>query len=74
MGINAEIRTFQMGLVAHINESPLPIELKRLVLQDVIRQVNQVAESQIQAEIKADKEQEVAPVQQEEKPDDHAKD
>jgi len=57
VGINAEIRTFQMGLVAHINESPLPIELKRLVLQDVIRQVNQVAESQIQAEIKADTEQ-----------------
>lgn len=71
MGINAEIRTFQMGLVAHINESPLPIELKRLVLQDVIRQVNEVAESQIQAEIKAE---EVAPVQQEEEPDDHAKD
>lgn len=58
MGINAEIRGFHQGLVDYINKSGLPIELKRLVIADVARQIDLAAEAIIK--------QEVAPVQQEE--------
>ena len=60
MGINAEIRGFHQGLVDYINKSGLPIELKRLVIADVARQIDLAAEAIIKQE------QEVAPVQQEE--------
>ena len=63
MGINAEIRGFHQGLVDYINKSGLPIELKRLVIADVARQIDRAAEEIIGRELEA---QEVAPVQQEE--------
>ena len=63
MGINAEIRGFHHGLVDYINKSGLPIELKRLVIADVARQIDRAAEEIIKKELEA---QEVAPVQQEE--------
>lgn len=62
MGINAEIRGFHQGLVDYINKSGLPIELKRLVIADVARQIDRAAEEIIRQEQEA---QEVAPVQQE---------
>lgn len=63
MGINAEIRGFHQGLVNYINASGLPIELKRLVIADVARQIDRAADAIISQE---QEEKEVAPVQQEE--------
>ena len=39
MGINRSVREFENGLVQYMNGSNLPMEVKRLVLQSVLQQV-----------------------------------
>ena len=53
--MNYEIRKFQEDLVALINGAQLPIEVKRLVLENIMQSVNNVSEQVI----KQEKEQEV---------------
>lgn len=54
--INSEIRQFRNSLVAMTNASPLPIEIKRLVFEEVQRQIAMeservIAEEKQQAEL-----------------------
>lgn len=48
--MNLEIRGFEQKIIHTINESALPIEAKRLVLRDVLQQVESVADEQITKE------------------------
>lgn len=60
--INSEIRQFRNSLVAMTNASPLPIEIKRLVFEEVQRQIAMeservIAEEKQQAESNKDTEE-----------------
>lgn len=46
------IRQFSNELVGVINNSPLPIEVKRLVLKDILQQTSDEANKVILAQIK----------------------
>ena len=57
--MNLEIRKFRQKIVNDINEAELPIEVKRLVLKEVMSVVNETADNQIAKEqemLKADEE------------------
>ena len=51
MGINYQIRMFEKSLVDCLNASDLPIELKRVVLENTLNNVNKATEEVIQNEI-----------------------
>lgn len=60
--INTQIRQFRNSLVAMTNASPLPIEIKRLVFEEVQRQIAMeservIAEEKQQAELNKDTEE-----------------
>lgn len=44
MGINTEIRSFQLSLIKTINASKLPIEVKRLVVANVLTEISKTSE------------------------------
>ena len=48
--MNLEIRKFREKIVNDINESELPIEVKRLVLKEVMSVVNETADNEIAKE------------------------
>lgn len=48
--INTEIRQFRDSLVAMVNASPLPIEIKRLVFGEIQSQINAESDRIIIAE------------------------
>lgn len=50
---NLSIREFQQAIINFTNQSPLPIEVKRLCMQDILRQVESEATKVIKAEIEA---------------------
>lgn len=56
--MNLEIRRFEQNLIRMINESELPIEAKRLVMKDVLHQVESVADDQVKKEHEAQKDAE----------------
>ena len=45
--MDLEIRKFEEGLVAHINHSDLPIEIIRLIVQEVCEKVTKAANEEI---------------------------
>lgn len=47
---NLKIRQFQQAIINFVNQSDLPIEVKRLCLNDISAQVNAAAEQQVYAE------------------------
>lgn len=49
--INIEIREFSQSITNFINRSPLPIEIKRLCINEISTQLMQAADTQIEAEI-----------------------
>lgn len=49
--INKKIRELEDGIISLINESDVPIEVKRLVLADVIGLVTKQADNVIMSEI-----------------------
>lgn len=51
MGDNLRIRTLRKQIVNTLNESELPFEVLRLILEDVLREVNTLTEAAIQKEI-----------------------
>ena len=60
--MNTEIIKFENSLVKMINESILPIEVKRLVIKDVLSQIEAVRSQAIKQETELDnKKQEVKP-------------
>lgn len=48
---NLEIREFQQAIVNYTNTSLLPIEVKRLVLSDILSQLNTEASAAVQLEL-----------------------
>lgn len=50
--MNLAIRAFRNKLINSINEENLPIEVKRLVVKEILDQINETAENEIQFEIK----------------------
>lgn len=48
---NLEIREFSQAIINHTNASPLPVEVKRLALTDILHQLDEVAEDAIRSEI-----------------------
>ena len=55
MGDNLKIRVMRKSLADMLNSFSLPIEVKRMVLDDILKEVNQIAEQQIQKEIEEQK-------------------
>lgn len=45
MDINKQIRSFRDRVFKDINEEPLPVEVKRLVLTEIMSAVNQACDS-----------------------------
>jgi len=50
--MDLQIRQFQLGLVDYINQSNLPIEVKRLIIKDVLLKVEKASEDLISQLIK----------------------
>lgn len=48
---NLEIREFSQAIINFVNGSQLPIEVKRLALEDILRQVDSAASEIIRSEI-----------------------
>ena len=48
---NLEIREFSQAIINFVNGSQLPIEVKRLALADILRQVDSAASEIIRSEI-----------------------
>lgn len=49
--INLEIREFSNAIIKFIDQSPLPVEIKRLCINDIAAQLQTAADSQIRTEI-----------------------
>ena len=49
--MNQQIREFEKGLIDYINQSEIPIEVKRLIIKDVFYQVERTANDVINQEI-----------------------
>lgn len=49
--INAQIRQFRENIISVTNASPLPIEVKRLVFEEVRQQLENVADNVIKEEL-----------------------
>ena len=50
--MDLQIRQFQLGLVDYINQSNLPIEVKRLIIKDVLLKVEKASEDLLNQLIK----------------------
>lgn len=48
---NLEIREFSQAIINFVNDSPLPIEVKRLTLVEIVHQIDSAANSILQREI-----------------------
>lgn len=48
---NLEIREFEQAIINQINQYPLPLEVKRLIVENICVQVNEVTNKQIQVEL-----------------------
>lgn len=53
-----DIREFQLRIIEYINASPIPVEIKRLVLAEIYSKLDQAATNEINAQIKASTDQE----------------
>lgn len=49
--MNLEIREFQQAIINFTNQSPLPIEVKRLALSDILSQIEDVADNTVKTEL-----------------------
>lgn len=49
--MNLEIREFEQTIIKYINETVLPIEVKRLVIRDIFNQIEEEANKVLQIEI-----------------------
>ena len=53
MGDNLKIRTLKINLAQTLNASLLPIEAKRMVVNEILLELQQMAEAKIQEEAEA---------------------
>ena len=58
MGPNAQIRRFRNTVLQLVNEEPLPVEVKRLVLSEIMQAVSNKCDEEIQSELKEDQQNE----------------
>ena len=56
---NLEIRVFSQSIRNFINESTLPTEMKRIALNEIVREVSDQAEAEILAELQEKERKEV---------------
>ena len=49
--VNLKVREFSQAIINFINQSPLPIEVKRLCMSDIATQLQHTADEQIKAEL-----------------------
>lgn len=49
--VNLVVREFSKSIIDFVNRSPLPIEIKRLCINDIAAQLQTAADEQIQREI-----------------------
>lgn len=49
--MNLAIKEFQQTLIDVINKAELPIEVKRLIVNDLAREINVVADAEIKKEL-----------------------
>lgn len=49
--VNLEIREFSQSIVNFVNQSSLPVEIKRLCITEIATQIQSAADEQIRAEI-----------------------
>lgn len=54
--INKTIREFEQGIINYMNNNPLPIEVKRLVLINILQQTTDEANKVVLAEMKEQEE------------------
>ena len=52
MRINLQVRNFQRKILSVVNQEPMPLEIKRLVLEEVISAVSKAADEAVEAEEK----------------------
>ena len=45
--MNLQIREFEQDIIGYINQSPLPIEVKRLIIKDIFYQVSKTADEAV---------------------------
>ena len=50
---NLEIREFSQAIINFVNQSTLPMEVKRIVLKDILSQVEAETNKVLQEELKA---------------------
>lgn len=50
MGDNLKIRKLRLDITQTLNNSHLPIEVKRMIVNDILLELNQLAEAEIQKE------------------------
>lgn len=50
------IREFKNNLINYMNEEPLPLEVKRLVLSDILNETTKAVDANIKAYLMAEKE------------------
>ena len=55
--MNLEIHNFKETIIKLINASPLPIEVKRMALSEIMMAVNDASKNALEEEMKAYKEQ-----------------
>ena len=51
-----EIREFKNNIINYMNSVPIPLEVKRLVLSDILNETTKAADENIKAYLKAEKE------------------
>lgn len=58
MADNLKIRLLREDMIKLLNKSTLPIEVKRMVVKEVLDSVNDLADKTIQAELEAEMQEE----------------
>ncbi len=48
--VNLKIRKFEQAIIKFVNESELPIEVKRLCIAEIMSQINAAAEQEVYKE------------------------
>ena len=57
--MDLQIRQFQIGLIDYINQSTLPMEVKRLVMKDVLLQIEKASDELIKQLLKEQEAQKI---------------
>ena len=59
MGVNKQIRDFQENLLKQINQEQLPLEVKRLVLAELMKALQDACDNEVRKEEEEENEQSI---------------